>query len=110
MSAGRWVDACEECGAVLAGPEGPPSPPPPLGLVSGPAPASAAPGAAGELIPRPPRRFSDRQHRLARVHLPAILADLAATPDPCPGRWIGSGEGEPVDPPALPGPGDPNSM
>jgi hypothetical protein len=66
-------------------------------LVDGPGPISA-----GELVPRPPRRFSDRQHRLARVYLPALLALLERVPDPCPGHWIGSGPGEPSDPPALP--------
>lgn len=45
-----------------------------------------------------PRRYTANQRALARVCLPQLLADLAATPDPCPGCLIGSGPGEPSKP------------
>ena len=33
-----------------------------------------------------PRRYTANQRALARVYLPQLLADLAATADSCPGR------------------------
>lgn len=43
------------------------------------------------------RRYSDKQHRLARAYLPDLLRALAQMPGPCPGRFVGAGPGESAD-------------
>ncbi|WP_295384056.1 hypothetical protein [uncultured Thiodictyon sp.] len=42
-----------------------------------------------------PRRYTANQRALARVYLPQLLADLAATADACPGR-LGVGPTAPL--------------